>query len=133
MPDPWWAFSLDPDSRADPDANRLRDADGRPLVNAPSDDGRLALDYAGYLGLDALLSAQHPASSVPDERVFIIVHQLCELVFRQMTFDLAVVAGTMERLLRLSDSLPAMALAEGDVDDEASSVSAFWRPAITAS
>ena len=132
MPDPWWAFSLDPDARADADANRLRDADGRPLVNAPGDGGRLALDYAGYLGLDALLTAQHPASSVPDERVFIVVHQLCELVFRQMTFDLAVVAGTMERLLRLGDGLPALALAEGDVDDEGSAVSAFWRPAITA-
>ena len=129
---PWWAFSLDPATRADADANRLRDAAGVPLVNAPDESGRLGLDYAGYLGLDALLSAQHPASSVPDERVFVIVHQLCELVFKQMTFDLAVVAATMERLLRLGAGLPAMALARGDVDDDASEASAFWRPAITA-
>ena len=129
---PWWAFSLDPDIRADADANRLRDAAGAPLVNAPGQDGRLGLDYAGYLGLEALLSAQHPASSVPDERVFVIVHQLCELVFKQMTFDLAVVARTMERLLRLEGNLPAMALARGDVDDDASAASAFWRPAVTA-
>ena len=132
MTDPWWDFSLDPDTRADADANRLRDAAGRPLVNAPGASGRLGLDYAGYLGLDALLSAQHPASSVPDERVFVVVHQLCEIVFKQMTFDLAVVAGTMERLLRLGDGLPEMALARGEVDDEASAVSAFWRPAVTA-
>lgn len=134
MPSPsaWWTFSLDPATRADADANRLRDAAGVPLVNAPGDDGRLGLDYAGYLGLDALLSAQHPASSVPDERVFVIVHQLCELVFKQMTFDLAVVAATMERLLRLGGGLPAMALARGDVDDDRSEASAFWRPAITA-
>ena len=132
MTDPWWDFSLDSDTRADADANRLRDGGGRPLVNAPGDGGRLGLDYAGYLGLGALLSAQRPASSVPDERVFVIVHQLCEIVFKQMTFDLAVVAGTMERLLRLGDGLPAMALARGEVDDEASAVSAFWRPAITA-
>ena len=38
--DSWWAFALDPDTRADPDANRLRDADGHPLVNAPDADGR---------------------------------------------------------------------------------------------
>ena len=62
-----------------------------------------------------------------------VVHQLCELVFKQMTFDLAVVAATMERLLALGDGLPAMALARGEVDDDASPVSAFWRPAITAS
>ena len=134
MPDPtsWWDFSLDAATRDDPDANRLLDADGAPRVNAPEADGRLALDYAGYLGLDALLASQHPASSVPDERVFVIVHQLCELVFKQMTFDLAVVAGTMERLLRLGDALPALALARGEVDDEGSEASAFWRPAITA-
>ncbi|HEX8386986.1 MAG TPA: hypothetical protein VF576_12425 [Rubricoccaceae bacterium] len=132
-PDPWWSFSLDPTERADPEANRLRGEAGAPLVNAPGEGGRLALDYAGYLGLDALLSSQRPASSVPDERVFVVVHQLCELVFKQMTFDLAVVAATMERLLRLGDGLPEMALARGEVDDETSDVSAFWRPAITAS
>ena len=129
--DSWWHVSLDPAERGDTDANRLRDAQGLPRVNAPGPDGRLPLDYAGYLGLDALLSAQHPASSVPDERVFIVVHQLFELVFKQMTFDLGVVAGTMERLLRLGPDLPALALAEGEVDDD-SDVSAFWRPAITA-
>ncbi len=133
MPDSsaWWDFSLSPDHRSDADRNRLRDADGVPLINAPEAGGRLALDYAGYLGLDALLTAQHPASSVPDERVFVIVHQLCELVFKQMTFDLAVVASTMERLLRLGDGLPAMALARGEVDED-TEASAFWRPAITA-
>ncbi len=130
--DSWWHVSLDPAERGDAEANRLRDADGRPLVNPPGADGRPPLDYAGYLGLDALLAAQHPASTVPDERVFVVVHQLCELVFKQMTFDLGVVAGTMERLLRLGPGLPALALAEGEVDDDASDVSAFWRPAITA-
>ena len=132
MTDPWWDFSLDPGARTDADANRIRDASGAPLVNAPGDDGRLGLDYAGYLGLGALLAAQHPASRVPDERAFVVVHQLCELVFKQMTFDLAVVASTMERLLRLGDGLPEAALARGEVDDHESAASAFWRPAITA-
>ena len=132
-PDPWWAFALDPDARADPDANRQRGADGVPLVNPPGPDGRLGLDYAGYLGLDALLGAGTPATTVPDERAFVVVHQLCEVVFKQMTFDLAVVTATFERLLELpADDRAALALAEGEVDQE-TEAAAVWRPAITAS
>lgn len=131
--DPWWAFALDPDARADPEANRLRDADGTPLVNAPGEGGRLGLDYATYLGLDRLLSAQRPASAVPDERAFVVVHQLAELVFKQMTFDLAVITATMEGVAALPPAeRKAVAYAEGEVDDERSPESAHWRPAITA-
>lgn len=131
--DSWWAFALDPDLRADPEANRLRDADGTPLVNPPAPDGRLGLDYAGYLGLDSLLSAGTPASTVPDERAFVIVHQLCEVVFKQMTFDLAVVTATLERLLTLdADERARLALAEGEVDQD-TEAAGVWRPAITAS
>ena len=131
--DPWWQYALDPETRADPDANRLRDASGAPLVNPPGAGGRLGLGYEDYLGLDRLLDAQTPATAVPDERVFVMVHQLCELTFKQMTFDLAVVAATFERLLRRdAEARLALALAEGSVDDPASEASAFWRPAITA-
>ncbi len=131
--DPWWAFALDPAVRADPDANRQRGADGAPLVNPPASDGRLGLDYAGYLGLDGLLGAGSPASTVPDERAFVIVHQLCEVVFKQMTFDLAVVTATLERLLALNpDERARLALAEGEVDHE-TEAAGVWRPAITAS
>jgi tryptophan 2,3-dioxygenase len=35
---------------------------------------------------------------VPEERLFIVIHQLFELVFKQMTFDIAVVARTLEAL-----------------------------------
>ena len=128
--DPWWAYALDPADRAGD--TRLTDADGAPLVGAAGADGRPDLDYAGYLRLDLLLGAQRPASSVPDERVFVVVHQLCELVFKQMTFDLAVVADTLERAGGAADAA-ALALAEGRVDDPDSHASAFWRPAITAS
>ena len=132
-PDPWWAFALAPDTRADPGANRQRGADGAPLVNPPGDDGRLGLDYAGYLGLADLLGAGTPATTVPDERAFVVVHQLCEVVFKQMTFDLAVVTATFERLLGLPDPDRAeLALAEGEVDQE-TDAAAVWRPAITAS
>ena len=127
----WWSFSLEPD-RADPGANRLEDEAGQPLVGAAPGE-RSALDYAGYLGLPALLGAGTPASTVPDERAFVTVHQLCEVVFKQMTFDLAVVTATLERLRGLEDDpRTATALAEGEVDDERSGAAAFWRPAITA-
>ena len=128
MPNPWWSFSLGPD-RADPDANRLRRDDGTPLVGAVPGE-RSRLDYAGYLGLDALLHAGTPSSSVPDERAFVTVHQLCEVVFRQMAFDLAVVAATFERVAAEPEPA-ALALAEGEVDQE-TEAAAVWRPAITA-
>jgi tryptophan 2,3-dioxygenase len=46
--------------------------------------------YADYLQLPALLSLQRPAGSppVPDELLFIIVHQAHELWFKQMLQDL---------------------------------------------
>ena len=132
-PDPWWAFALDPDARTDPEANRLRDERGAPLVNAPDAEGRHAFVYADYIGLGPLLSAGTPTSSVPDERVFLGVHQLCEVVFKQMTFDLAVITATLEAVTaRPAAERRALALAEGEVDDEGSPESAHWRPAITA-
>ena len=132
-PDPWWAFALDPADRADPEANRLRDGDGAPLVNAPDADGRHALTYADYIGVGQILAAGTPTSSVPDERVFLTVHQLCEVVFKQMTFDLAVITATLERVTAHPvEKRRALALAEGEVDDEGSPESAVWRPAITA-
>ena len=131
--DPWWDFSLAPDRRTDPEANRLLDADGRPLVNAPDASGRHPFAYADYIGLGEILGAGTPTSAVPDERVFLSVHQLCELVFKQMTFDLAVITATLERVAaRPAPERRALALAEGEVDDEGSPPSALWRPAITA-
>ena len=35
--------------------------------------------YSGYLDLDRILAAQHPASDAHDEMLFIIVHQASEL------------------------------------------------------
>jgi hypothetical protein len=106
-----------------PDA-RLKDETGRPLVNPPGEGGRLGLDYPTYLGLERLLSAQAPASSVPDERIFVITHQLSELVFKQMTFDLGVLAATFQRLLEAGAEIPLEAVARKD---------AGWGPALTAS
>lgn len=38
--------------------------------------------YGDYLGLDALLTAQHPLSDAHDEMLFIIQHQTSELWMR---------------------------------------------------
>jgi tryptophan 2,3-dioxygenase len=36
--------------------------------------------YSGYLRLDQLLSAQQPRSGEHDEMLFIVIHQVCELL-----------------------------------------------------
>jgi len=121
----WWDFSVDPAAPA-----RRTDASGHPLVNAPDADGRLGIDYSAYLGLDELLTAQHPASRVPEERLFIVIHQLFELTFKQMTFDLAVVAQTLGALLD-ADADAFRKRAEEPLPGE-TGPDPFWRPAMTA-
>ena len=130
--DAWWDVALDPSSRHDAHAAQRRDADGRPLVNAPGEGGRLGLAYDGYLHLDRLLDAQEPASRVPDERIFVVTHQLFELTFKQMAFDLGIVARTFEALLGMDEAaFGAMALSPLPHSD-AHGPDAFWRPALTA-
>ena len=127
----WWQFALDPAQRASAADARLVDDAGRPLVNAPGDGGRLGLDYDAYLGLGALLGAGTPATNVPDERAFITVHQLCEVAFKQMLFDLAVVARTLSMIADDDDGERFRARAlEGLPDREGPHP--FWRPALTA-
>lgn len=48
-------------------------------------DGLLYADYLtywDYIHLDTLLSLQNPRTPVPDERIFILYHQITELYFR---------------------------------------------------
>ena len=47
-------------------------------------------DYTAYLRLDALLGAQQPLSDPPhhDEMLFIIIHQVYELWFKQILYEL---------------------------------------------
>ncbi|HAP00528.1 MAG TPA: tryptophan 2,3-dioxygenase [Bacteroidetes bacterium] len=40
------------------------------------------VNYWDYINLDALLSLQHPRTKYPDEKTFIIYHQITELYFR---------------------------------------------------
>jgi tryptophan 2,3-dioxygenase len=51
------------------------------------------MTYGDYLGLDQLLSAQHPRSEHHDELLFIIIHQTKELWLKQMVAELKTAAA----------------------------------------
>jgi tryptophan 2,3-dioxygenase len=46
------------------------------------------MTYGDYLGLDQLLSAQHPVSDHHDEMLFVIIHQTKELWLKQILHEL---------------------------------------------
>jgi tryptophan 2,3-dioxygenase len=48
-----------------------------------------ALTYSRYLALDELLGAQRPRSDEHDELLFIVIHQVYELWFKQLLHELA--------------------------------------------
>lgn len=55
-------------------------------------EGLLYADYLGYwdyIELDTLLTLQKPKTSFPDEKVFIIYHQITELYFNLILHELA--------------------------------------------
>lgn len=63
-------------------------------------DGLLYADYLtywNYIHLDTLLSLQNPKTSIPDERIFIIYHQITELYFR-LILDAMEQAANQEEL-----------------------------------
>src|SRR3954454_19309136 len=47
-----------------------------------------ALTYASYLGLDDVLGAQRPKTDEHDELLFIVIHQVYELWFKQLLHEL---------------------------------------------
>jgi hypothetical protein len=120
----WWAFSISEEERGQvikAGPGGLRE------VNPALPDGRRSLDYQTYIGLERLLSCQVPGSRVPDERAFIITHQLFEIVFKLMIFDMAVISGTFQQLLSFANDEEF--LGKAVLGEE----SGFWRPALTAS
>jgi tryptophan 2,3-dioxygenase len=48
-----------------------------------------ALTYTSYLALDEVLGAQRPRSDEHDEMLFIVIHQVYELWFKQLLHELA--------------------------------------------
>ncbi|WP_435154871.1 tryptophan 2,3-dioxygenase [Amycolatopsis sacchari] len=59
-----------------------------------SDDA--ALTYTSYLALDEVLSAQRPRSAEHDEMLFIVIHQVYELWFKQLLHELAYLRQRLE-------------------------------------
>jgi tryptophan 2,3-dioxygenase len=58
-------------------------------------DQPAALNYASYLALDEILGAQRPRSDEHDELLFIVIHQVYELWFKQLLHEL----GALQRHL----------------------------------
>ena len=58
------------------------------------------LDYTDYLGIDTLLTLQKPKTNFPDETIFIVYHQIVELYFRLILWEL-------EQLTDPNDPKPA--------------------------
>ena len=63
-------------------------------------DTPASMSYGDYLGLDQLLNAQHPLSSLHDEMLFIIIHQTKELWLKQIIGEL-----TLSREMIREDAL----------------------------
>jgi tryptophan 2,3-dioxygenase len=59
-------------------------------------DGLLYSDYLtywDYIHLDTLLSLQNPKTHFPDEKVFIVYHQITELYFNLILWEIEQIAG----------------------------------------
>ncbi|MCW2496031.1 tryptophan 2,3-dioxygenase family protein [Jatrophihabitans sp.] len=63
--------------------------------------------YSSYLSLDELLNAQHPATEEHDELLFVIIHQVYELWFKQILHE----AGLLQRRLEAGNGAGALATA----------------------
>jgi tryptophan 2,3-dioxygenase len=63
-----------------------------------------ALSYGDYLGLDQLLSAQHPRSGEHDELLFIVIHQASELWLKLCLHELLAARDH----IRIDDVGPAL-------------------------
>jgi tryptophan 2,3-dioxygenase len=68
-----------------------------PVSDAP-------VSYWSYLALDELLAAQRPRSDEHDEMLFIIIHQVSELWFKQLLHEL----GHVQRRLEADDASAAL-------------------------
>jgi tryptophan 2,3-dioxygenase len=68
---------------------------------------RRDLTYSGYLRLDELLSCQSPQTEQHDELLFVIIHQVYELWFKQILHE----AARLQAKLEAGDGAAALATA----------------------
>lgn len=62
--------------------------------------------YISYLHIDELLDLQHPASDEHDEMLFIVIHQVYELWFKQLIHEF----GALQSALKSGDTYTSLAL-----------------------
>jgi tryptophan 2,3-dioxygenase len=73
-----------------------------PPMYAPArDQNQVQVSYWDYLDLDDLLSLQHPRTSSPDERAFIVLHQVAELLFSLVIHELRQLTDTEEERIHI--------------------------------
>src|SRR5579875_591555 len=76
--------------------NRLAASGKHRVVNErPAPPPPQRLTYGSYLALDELLAVQRPRTEQPDEMLFIVIHQVYELWFKQLLHE----AGRMQASL----------------------------------
>ena len=82
-------------------------SDALPAYDPAAEGARMSFDgrmsYGDYLGLDAILTAQHPLSEAHDELLFIIQHQTSELWMKLALHELA----AARRHIAVGDLRPA--------------------------
>jgi tryptophan 2,3-dioxygenase len=67
-------------------------------MTEPVQDGQsAALTYTSYLALDEILAAQRLRSDEHDEMLFIVIHQVYELWFKQILHELALLQRCLEK------------------------------------
>jgi tryptophan 2,3-dioxygenase len=57
-----------------------------------------ALTYTSYLALDEILGAQRPRSDEHDEMLFVVIHQVYELWFKQLLHELSHLQHKLEKV-----------------------------------
>jgi tryptophan 2,3-dioxygenase len=84
----------------------LREAEDSELkrTERAGSEHREPVTYSGYLRLDRLLSAQQPRSAEHDELLFIVIHQVYELWFKQLLHEF----GKLQTELESGETTHAM-------------------------
>ena len=87
------------------DASPGRAGDASPhRAERAGGEQREPVTYSGYLRLDQLLSAQQPRSAEHDEMLFIVIHQVYELWFKQLLHEF----GKLQTELESGQTMHAM-------------------------
>jgi tryptophan 2,3-dioxygenase len=66
-------------------------------MTQPNGRPSAALTYSSYLALDEVLGAQRPLSEEHDEMLFIVIHQVYELWFKQLIHEVGHLQERLER------------------------------------